>query len=138
MKYYKNNLKNKTVAVWGLSFKPNTDDVRCAPSIDAINNILKEGAIIHAYDPVASLKDLFIKHKKHYKEFNSPNTAIKKADALLIFTEWKEFWSIDISVFKKFMNNPVIFDGRNIYSPKIMRDNQIDYFSFGRASLKKL
>jgi len=138
MKYYKNNLKNKTVAVWGLSFKPNTDDVRCAPSIDAINNILKEGAIIHAYDPVASLKDLFIKHKKHYKEFNNPNTAIKKADALLIFTEWKEFWSIDISVFKKFMNNPVIFDGRNIYSPKIMCDNQIDYFSFGRASLKKL
>ena len=77
-------------------------------------------------------------HVEHYKEFNSPNTAIKKADALLIFTEWKEFWSIDISVFKKFMNNPVIFDGRNIYSPKIMRDNQIDYFSFGRASLKKL
>tara|TARA_B100000949_G_C14260873_1_gene442800 strand:+ start:133 stop:1464 length:1332 start_codon:yes stop_codon:yes gene_type:complete len=130
--FYKGKLKGKKIAVWGLAFKPNTDDTRYAPSIDTIKLLIKEGATITAYDPVASLKNILSTDKKKYQECVNALDAIKKSDALLIFTEWKEFWSIDISIFKKYMNHPVVFDGRNIYSPEIMKENKINYFSFGR------
>ena len=135
--FYKGKLRGKKIAVWGLAFKPNTDDIRYAPSIDTIKLLIKEGAIITAYDPVASLKSIFSTHKKKYQECANALDAIKKSDALLIFTEWKEFWSIDINIFKKYMNHPVVFDGRNIYSPEVMKENKINYFSFGRNTSNK-
>ena len=109
-KYYKNDLKNKKIAVWGLSFKPNTDDTRFAPSIDIIEKLLSSGAFVSAYDPVASLLSLFNRYKKKYRESNTSLSAIHKADALIICTEWKEFWSINPNEFKTRMISPVIFD----------------------------
>ena len=131
-KYYKNDLKNKKIAVWGLSFKPNTDDTRFAPSIDIIEKLLSSGAFVSAYDPVASLLSLFNGYKKRYRESNTSLSAIHKADALIICTEWKEFWSINPNEFKTRMISPVIFDGRNIYNDKIMSNAEIIYFPIGK------
>ena len=131
-KYYKNDLKNKKIAVWGLSFKPNTDDTRFAPSIDIIEKLLSSGAFVSAYDPVASLLSLFNRYKKRYRESKTSLSAIHKADALIICTEWKEFWSIHPNEFKTRMISPVIFDGRNIYNDKIMSNAEIIYFPIGK------
>ena len=131
-KYYKNDLKNKKIAVWGLSFKPNTDDTRFAPSIDIIEKLLSSGAFVSAYDPVASLLSLFNRYKKRYRESKTSLSAIHKADALIICTEWKEFWSINPNEFKTRMISPVIFDGRNIYNDKIMSNAEIIYFPIGK------
>jgi len=131
-KYYKNDLKNKKIAVWGLSFKPNTDDTRFAPSIDIIEKLLSSGAFVSAYDPVASLLSLFNGYKKRYRESKTSLSAIHKADALIICTEWKEFWSINPNEFKTRMISPVIFDGRNIYNDKIMSNAEIIYFPIGK------
>ena len=131
-KYYKNDLKNKKIAVWGLSFKPNTDDTRFAPSIDIIEKLLSSGAFVSAYDPVASLLSLFNRYKKRYRESKTSLSAIHKADALIICTEWKEFWSIHPNEFKTRMISPVIFDGRNIYNDKIMCNAEIFYFPIGK------
>ncbi len=132
-KFFKNKLKGKRISVWGLAFKPNTDDTRFAPSIDTIKLLIKEGAIINAYDPIATLKKEFC-NIKDYTESKTALDAIKKSDALLIFTEWKEFWSINLNVFKKYMKKPVVFDGRNIYINENMKKHKIDYFSFGREA----
>ncbi|MED5274512.1 MAG: nucleotide sugar dehydrogenase, partial [Pseudomonadota bacterium] len=132
-KFFKNKLKGKRISIWGLAFKPNTDDTRFAPSIDTIKLLIKEGAIINAYDPIATLKKEFC-NIKDYTESKTALDAIKKSDALLIFTEWKEFWSINLNVFKKYMKKPVVFDGRNIYINENMKKHKIDYFSFGREA----
>ena len=128
--YFKNNLKNKIITVWGLTFKPKTDDTRFAPSIDMINALIDKGAIIQAYDPVGSLTHLF---ELNYKEFDTAEKALKKSDALLICTEWKEFWSLDPKIFKNNMKNTCIFDGRNIYSPEKMSSNDIEYYGIGKG-----
>ena len=131
-KFFKNNLKGKTIGVWGLAFKPNTNDIRYAPSIEMINLILKHNASVLAYDPVASLKETKTFSHPKYKEVRTYKSAIKNVDALLICTEWKEFWSVETSVFLKSMNNPVIFDGRNIYSLGKFKNTGIKYFGIGR------
>mgnify|MGYP001342564552 CR=1 FL=1 len=122
---------------WGGEITKGGKECWVEADIDKIPIFIKEGAIITAYDPVASLKSIFSTHKKKYQECANALDAIKKSDALLIFTEWKEFWSIDINIFKKYMNHPVVFDGRNIYSPEVMKENKINYFSFGRNTSNK-
>ena len=129
-KHFKNNLKNKTIAVWGLTFKPKTDDIRFAPSIDMITKLISMGAKIQAYDPIGSLKHIF---KKNYSEHNTALQALKNSSALLICTEWKEFWSLDPKDFNKHMKESCIFDGRNIYSPLKMSENNIIYYGVGRG-----
>jgi UDPglucose 6-dehydrogenase len=132
-KYFKNNLNGKTIGVWGLSFKPNTNDIRYAPSIEMIKLILESKASVLAYDPVASLKEEpKIYGHKLYSETKNYSQAIKNVDALLICTEWKEFWSIDTSLFIKSMKKPVIFDGRNIYPLDKFAGTGIKYFGIGR------
>ncbi len=133
-RHFKGNLKNKIFAVWGLSFKPNTDDTRFAASIPLVNYLLSKGAIIKAYDPVATLVGQIIDPKKRYSEVKSAKSAITKADALVICTEWKEFWSISTSVFNEKMAKQVIFDGRNIYDPSVMESAKIKYYAIGRGS----
>lgn len=133
-KYYKGKLKNKKIAVWGLAFKPNTDDTRFAPSLEIVDALIKAGSQITAYDPIASLKQIFDKKSSKYREVASAKLALKNADALIICTEWKEFWSIDPKAFVDIMEEPLIFDGRNIYSPEIMKNNNILYFAIGRGS----
>ncbi|HWR88133.1 MAG TPA: UDP-glucose/GDP-mannose dehydrogenase family protein [Acidiferrobacterales bacterium] len=120
-------------AVWGLSFKPNTDDMREAPSRVVINGLLARGATITVYDPVAmeEAKKIFA-DEPGVRFASSTVGALDGADALIIVTEWKEFRSPDFEDMKKRMKSPVVFDGRNLYAPALMRDSGIEYFSVGR------
>lgn len=130
IKRFKKNLKDKTIAVWGLSFKPNTDDMREAPSITIINALLKYGATIKAYDPVAttSAKKVF-KDTIHYAKDNY--ALLKGADALTVITEWNEFRRPNFEKMLKLMKSPIIFDGRNIYSPQKLRAMGFEYYGIG-------
>lgn len=125
------SLSNKVFGIWGLSFKPGTDDMREAPSISVINTLLDRGAKIKAFDPVASdeAKRIF---KESIDLYDDPIEVVKDADALIILTEWKEFRSPDFNKVKSFLRSPKIFDGRNLYDPALMRNIGIDYFPIGR------
>lgn len=131
LKHFDGNIKNKNIAVWGLSFKPNTDDMREAPSITIINELLKNGAKVHAHDPVAmeQAKQIF---KNKIKYFKSNYDALKNVDALVIVTEWNEFRRPDFEKMAKLMKNNIIFDGRNIYNPEVMKESGFIYYSIGR------
>jgi UDPglucose 6-dehydrogenase len=131
LKHFNNNVKGKVIAVWGLSFKPNTDDMREAPSISIINELLKHGIKIQAHDPVAieeAKKKLGTKIKYFHKNYD----ALKGADALVVVTEWNEFRRPDFDKMKKLMKGKVIFDGRNIYDPNVMKQTGFTYFAIGR------
>ena len=124
-------LKGKNIAVWGLSFKPNTDDMREAPSIDIINELVLKGAVVKAFDPVATkkAKEVFkdkIIYCKNAKE------ALKNAGALVILTEWENFKKIKPEIIKKLMKSPNVFDGRNIFSPQKMARLGFNYYSIGK------
>ena len=126
-------LDGKHFAIWGLSFKPNTDDMREAPSRVVINGLIARGATVSVYDPVAMEEGKKIFSKESGLRFASSTTAaLDGADALIIVTEWKEFRSPDFDDMKKRLKHPVVFDGRNLYDPVTMRDAGIEYFSVGR------
>jgi len=126
-------LDGRRFAIWGLSFKPNTDDMREAPSRVIINGLLARGASITAYDPVAMEEAKKIFAKESGVRFASSTVgALDGADALIIVTEWKEFRSPDFEDMKYRLKSPVVFDGRNLYDPAMMRDAGIEYFSVGR------
>jgi UDPglucose 6-dehydrogenase len=124
-------LKGKTIAVWGLAFKPKTDDMREAPAIPIIESLLAKGAKIVAYDPEAMkvAKGIF-GSKITYAKRNYD--ALKGADALAVITEWQEFREPDFARMKKLLRNPVVFDGRNIYQPESMKAQGFTYYSIGR------
>lgn len=122
--------KGKTVCVWGLAFKPNTDDMREAPSVDIINALQKEGVKIHAFDPVAEENARVMMKKIKY--FNNSKKALKNCNLLLVMTDWDEFKEIDINDIKKELKSPIIFDARNIWSPEEMKQEGIVYQSIGR------
>ena len=126
-------LDGRRFAVWGLSFKPNTDDMREAPSRVVINGLLARGASITAYDPVAmeEARKIFA-NEPGVRFATSTVGALDGADALIIVTEWKEFRSPDFDDMKKRLKSPVVFDGRNLYDPVVMREAGIEYFSMGR------
>lgn len=129
-KYFHNNLKDKTIALWGLSFKPETDDMREAPALVLIEKFLKAGAKVKAYDPAAMeeakrrLGDKIAYVKDQYE-------ALIDADCLLVVTEWTEFRVPNFSVMKKLLKNHVIFDGRNIYDTELMKAEGFEYFCIG-------
>ncbi len=125
--------KNKTIGILGLAFKPNTDDMRLAPSIDIISQLQKEGAKIKAYDPEAAQKAKEILNDVVY--CNDPYDAAKDSDALVIVTEWKEFRELDLNKIKTLMRHPLIIDGRNIYSPDAMKKEGFTYISIGRKDV---
>jgi UDPglucose 6-dehydrogenase len=125
--------KDKNIAIWGLAFKPNTDDIREAPSIDIVKELVRFKANLYLYDPKAmeNFKAIFPeKDNIHYT--NSPYEAVKNADALLIITEWSEFINIDLKRIKEEMRLPIIIDGRNIYDRKKMIDLGFEYYCMGR------
>lgn len=129
--YYKGNLSNKTIAVLGLAFKPNTDDMREAPSLVLIDLLKKAGGNIRVYDPVAMEEaKRRIGNDVHY--CHDVYETIEQADALLLVTEWSEFRAINLQKVKELMKHPVIFDGRNIYDAQEMKKNHIHYFAIGR------
>ncbi|SEI38905.1 UDP-glucose dehydrogenase family protein [Nitrosomonas eutropha] len=127
------DLSGKTFALWGLAFKPNTDDMREAPSRMLITGLLAQGAAVSAYDPVAmdETKRLFAS-EPGLKLANSSMSALEGADALIVVTEWKMFRSPDFSEIRRKLRNAVIFDGRNIYDPDSIRTEGFEYFSIGR------
>lgn len=122
-------LKNKKVAVWGLAFKPDTDDIREAPSVDVIGWLVGEGARVSAYDPVANVRKIFGNKIKHCRDMYE---AADGAEALLIITEWDQFRQADLKKVKQKMLVPKIVDGRNIYDPKVVRKLGFEYVSMGR------
>ncbi|MEZ0323434.1 MAG: UDP-glucose/GDP-mannose dehydrogenase family protein [Hydrogenothermaceae bacterium] len=125
--------KDKNIAIWGLAFKPNTDDIREAPSIDIVKALNQTGANLKLYDPKAmdNYKQLF-PESDNLKYVNDKYEAVKDADILVIITEWKEFKEADLSKVKSLMRLPIIIDGRNIYDPKSVRDLGFEYYSIGR------
>ncbi|MFZ4798050.1 MAG: UDP-glucose dehydrogenase family protein [Bacteroidia bacterium] len=130
MKHFDGNIKGKTFAMWGLSFKPKTDDMREAPSLVIIEKLLAAGANVKAYDPIA------MKEAKHIlgeqiEYTKNENNALIDADALLIVTEWPDFRSPDFQVVKKLMRGNAIFDGRNIYDITEMQELGFDYYCIG-------
>jgi UDPglucose 6-dehydrogenase len=133
--HYKGNIKGKHFAAWGLAFKPNTDDMREAPSVIIINELLKNGATVSAYDPAAiDTSKVYLKDTITYA--SGEYETLDKADALLVFTEWNEFRNPDFEVLKEKLSEPVIFDGRNIFTPEKMKDLGFTYYSIGRQDIK--
>ena len=132
-KQFGDNLKGKHFALWGLAFKPNTDDMREASSRVLIGELIKAGATITAYDPVAmdEARRIF-KDEKHLSFVDTQDDALKNADALIIVTEWTEFRSPDFALIKSSLKSPFIFDGRNLYDPKAVRALGFEYFPIGR------
>lgn len=133
--YFKNNLKGKRIALWGLAFKPDTDDIREAPALYIINELLNEGADIIAYDPEA-MENVKEKYGNKISFANDRDEAIKNADALVIATEWQLFRTPDFDKLAADMNQKVIFDGRNLYDVKEMKDLGFYYASIGRILVK--
>ena len=131
LKHFNNQMRQKVVALWGLSFKPQTDDIREAPSLAVIQSLLDAGAKVRAHDPIAipKVRSLF---DGKVDFFENNYDALKGADALAIVTEWNEFRRPDFERMKSIMKRPVIFDGRNIYDPKLMRERGFTYFGIGR------
>ena len=133
----KDIIKGKTIALWGLAFKPQTDDMREAPSLTLIRDLIKAGAKVKAYDPEA------FEQTKHYLS-DIPSDAVEyiddmydvidNADALVLVTEWKQFRSPDFTLIKSKLNAPVFFDGRNIYEPRAMKELGFNYYCIGRAN----
>jgi UDPglucose 6-dehydrogenase len=130
-KYFNGNLKGKTIAIWGLAFKPHTDDIREAPALYNIDTLLKEGAIVKVHDPegMGNVKKL-VGNKVSYCE--TPYDAAQDADAILIATEWPEFRTPDFDRLSSILKNKVIFDGRNLYDLTIMKELGYSYYSIGR------
>jgi UDPglucose 6-dehydrogenase len=126
------DLKGKKIAIWGLAFKPKTDDIRDAPAITIVENLINLGAKVVAFDPVA--QENFRKLLPATKFQDDAIAACRDADALVVCTEWDEFRQIDLAKVKEALKKPIIFDGRNIYDPAPMRKLGFKYFSIGRPS----
>jgi UDPglucose 6-dehydrogenase len=132
-RHFGSDLKGKTIALWGLAFKPNTDDMREAPSLTIIDALLREGVSIRAFDP-AAMEEAKRRVGKTVKLCDSNYDALKGADALVVVTEWNEFRRPDFDRIKSLLRSPVIFDGRNIYDPKVMKEKGFVYYGIGRGS----
>ena len=132
--HYNKSLKGKHFAIWGLAFKPNTDDVREAPAISLIKKLLKEKASVSAYDPEAIETAKVVLGEK-IKYCSSSYEALEDADALIITTEWNEFRNPDFNKIGSSLKAPVIFDGRNLYDPDKMNEQYFTYYSVGRKAV---
>ena len=129
-------LKDKKIAVWGLTFKPDTDDVRNSVAIELVNKLVAEGAHVTAYDPKGAEKAVEWKllDPTKVKLVNTPLEAVADAEALLLATEWKEFANQDFAAVKAAMHTPMIFDGRNLFNPETMRELGFTYYAVGRPA----
>ncbi|MBN8566104.1 MAG: UDP-glucose/GDP-mannose dehydrogenase family protein [Flavobacteriales bacterium] len=130
MNYFDGDVMGKNIAIWGLSFKPQTDDMREAPSLEIIKKLIDAGAKVHAYDPVA-----ITEAKHHFGDtiayYNDQYETLIDADCLAILTEWPEFKIPNFNIIQKLLKTPVVFDGRNIYDAVEMKKNGFDYFCIG-------
>ena len=129
--FFEGKLEGKKIAMWGLSFKPNTDDMREAPSLILIKKLLENGVKIFAHDPVAT-EETKRRIGDVIEYCEDKNETLIDADALLLVTEWNEFRVLNYKIMNKLMKNKVIFDGRNIYDPEEVREHDYTYFGIGR------
>ena len=129
-------LREKRIAVWGLTFKPDTDDVRSSVAIEVVEQLLREGAFVVAYDPKGMQKARSIKAIADAEFASSALEAVTDAEALIIATDWNEFANVDLAVLKDKMRTPIVFDGRNLLNPETMRQFGFDYYSIGRAGVR--
>jgi UDPglucose 6-dehydrogenase len=129
-------LRDKKIAVWGLTFKPDTDDLRSSVAIDLIADMLKEGAHVTVHDPKGMEKARDMEALKGAKFAGSALEAVEGAEALIIATEWSEFGNVDLASVKEKMTTPMVFDGRNLFNPDTMAKLGFHYHSIGRASVK--
>jgi UDPglucose 6-dehydrogenase len=133
-RHFGGTLRGRHFAIWGLSFKPNTDDMREAPSLAVVQALLDEGATITAFDPVAGVEAHHLFNARSGVTLaGSAPAALENADALMILTEWKEFRSPDFDDIKRQLKMPVIFDGRNIFDPSRMAARGFTYYGVGRG-----
>ncbi|MEO6166001.1 MAG: UDP binding domain-containing protein, partial [Chitinophagales bacterium] len=132
--FFKGKLEGKMIAIWGIAFKPNTDDIREAPSLYIINELLNKGCKIAVYDPEAleNLKKTFRDKIEYHSDIYSP---LKGADALMILTEWSLFRTPDFEKISSLMRENVIFDGRNLYNLDQIEDHGFYYNSIGRKTV---
>ena len=132
--YFDGDLTGRTVAFWGLAFKPNTDDMREAPSRVLMERLWEAGACVRAYDPAArdSARRMY-GDRADLVLCDSRDAALEGADALAVVTEWAEFWSPDFATIKRCLRTPAIFDGRNLYDPALLREMGFDHFPIGRS-----
>lgn len=127
------SLAGRTFAIWGLAFKPDTDDVREAPSLTVIDALLRRGASVQAFDPVAASEAArVLGERAELRYATRAMSALEGADALVIVTEWKEFRSPDLSEVKRLLRSPIVFDGRNILVPDLVREAGFEYWGIGR------
>lgn len=133
---FSENLENFTFAVWGLAFKPQTDDMREAPSITIINELTKRGARIKAYDPEAmeNAKSFWLRDNNNIEYFDNKYDTLNGSDAMILITEWKEFRSPDFYEIKKRLKQPIIFDGRNQYNKELLKELGFEYYQVGVGS----
>lgn len=129
------SLKGKTLAVWGLSFKPNTDDLREAPSLSILPALTSAGARLRVYDPVSMPKARTMFRKAKF--CRNPYEAAQGADAILILTEWNEFKQVDFQKLKSIVKQPLLVDGRNMYDPREMAEKGFVYHGIGRGENSK-
>jgi len=134
--HFNNDLSGKTFAIWGLAFKPETDDIREAPALYMIDELLKLGANINVFDPEA-MPNVKRKYKNKLNYATNMYDAINDVDALIICTEWSIFRTPNFSKLKNHMKTPVIFDGRNLYDIQDLENENFTYLSIGRKSVEK-
>ena len=133
LKHFDNNIQGKTFAIWGLSFKPNTDDMREAPSRVLMDALWNAGACVQAYDPEAMEEcQRIFGHRSDLRLTGTKEEALRGADALVLVTEWQEFKAPDKQTIHELLNQPIIFDGRNQYTPTLMKADGFEYYSIGR------
>jgi UDPglucose 6-dehydrogenase len=135
-RYFHEDLQGKTIAIWGLAFKPKTDDIREAPSLILIDQLLKAGVKLKVHDPVA-MENVRASYGDQLSYFDHHYDTLEGADALAIVTEWHEFRHADFDYILHKLSNPVIFDGRNLYDPEKMKQKGIEYFGIGLSSSKQ-
>ena len=137
--YYQGDLKGRTFALWGLAFKPNTDDMRDAPSRELMESLWAAGAKVRAYDPEAMAEaQRLYGHDERLALMGTPEAVLPGADALVICTEWQVFKAPDFELIKRQLRAPVIFDGRNLYDPQRLARKGIHYFAIGRGESLQL
>jgi UDPglucose 6-dehydrogenase len=133
-RHFAGDLEGRNFALWGLAFKPNTDDMRQAPAVTLIELLLKAGATVKAYDPVAAAEaQRMFAGRAGFTLAKSAYEAAQGADALAIVTEWQEFRSPDFDRLKQILKAPVIFDGRNLYEPSMLSRFGLTYYAIGRG-----
>ncbi len=133
-RHFGERLRGSTIALWGLAFKPNTDDMREAPARTIIDRLLQAGARVRAYDPVAGAEAARIyAGDRSFELTRNAYEAVEGADALVIATEWQEFRSPDFERLKQLLKTPLIFDGRNLYDPSMVGRFGLTYHAIGRA-----